>query len=78
MLAVKQLHCVLLHIIRSLSDNPENVSWSLNGLPPIFFRLSGEVWLVPSRPLVNPPEERLPGSSWPPKLPGKARHLPVE
>merc|ERR1712080_686010 len=26
-------------------------------------------WLVPSKQPVNPPEERLPVSSWPPKLP---------
>ncbi len=24
-------------------------------------------WLVPSRPLVNPPEAKPPGSSWPPR-----------
>lgn len=42
------------------------------------FRSTGKVWLVPSRRLVNPPEERRLGSSWPPKLPGKARHRLVE
>merc|ERR1711997_347838 len=37
-----------------------------------------EPWPVPSRPLVNPPEERLPGSSWPPRLPGSPLHPPEE
>merc|ERR1712027_46258 len=34
-------------------------------------------WPVLSRPLVNPLEERLPGSSWPPRLPGNLLH-PLE
>ncbi len=42
------------------------------------FRPAGKIWLVLSRPLVNPPEEKPRGSSWPPKLPGKVRHPPVE
>merc|ERR1711976_132486 len=33
-------------------------------------------WLVRSRPPVNPPEERLPGNSLPPKLPVRAPHPP--
>merc|ERR1712141_346090 len=33
-------------------------------------------WLVPSKLLVNPPEERLPGSSWPPRLPGSLLPAP--
>jgi len=35
-------------------------------------------WPVPSRPLVNPPEEKLPGSSWPPRLPGSPPPLQEE
>merc|ERR1711884_892799 len=35
-----------------------------------------ESWPVPSRLLVNPPEERLPGSSWPPRLPGNLPPAP--
>ncbi|KAF7661579.1 hypothetical protein LDENG_00259080 [Lucifuga dentata] len=38
-------------------------------------RHNGEIWLVPSRPHVNQPEEKRPGSSWPPKLQGRARPL---
>ena len=35
-------------------------------------------WLVPSKPLVNPLEEKLPGSSWPPRLPESPLHLQEE
>ena len=35
-------------------------------------------WPVPSRPLVNPPEERLPANNWPPRLPVRAPRPPVE
>uniref|UniRef100_A0AAV2LFI6 Core Histone H2A/H2B/H3 domain-containing protein n=1 Tax=Knipowitschia caucasica TaxID=637954 RepID=A0AAV2LFI6_KNICA len=37
-----------------------------------------ESWLVQSRPLVNPPEERRLGSSWPQRPPGRVRPLPAE
>merc|ERR1712241_904174 len=37
-----------------------------------------EKWPVPSRPLVSQLEERLPGSSWPPRLPGSPPPPPVE
>ena len=57
----------------------DNVLWNfIFCLVFLLFRLAGKEWLVPSRPLVNPPEERRLGSSWPPKLPGKARPPPVE
>merc|ERR1712156_603493 len=36
-----------------------------------------EEWLVPSRLPVSPPEERLPGSSWPPRLPESRRPRPA-
>merc|ERR1711890_101223 len=35
-------------------------------------------WLVPSKQPVNPPEERLPVSSWPPKLPENPLPPPEE
>merc|ERR1711881_140638 len=35
-------------------------------------------WPVPSRPLVSPPEEKLPGSSWPPRLRGSPLPPPEE
>merc|ERR1711899_447040 len=37
-----------------------------------------EEWLVPSKLPVNPPEERLPGSSSPPRLPGSLPPPPEE
>lgn len=44
----------------------------------LFSDPTGKVWHVPNRPLVNQLEERRLGSSWPPRLPGKARHPLVE
>ncbi|CCE72215.1 Histone H3.3 type 2 [Caenorhabditis elegans] len=35
-------------------------------------------WLVPSKPLVNPPEERLQESSWPPRPPANRLQPPEE
>merc|ERR1712242_686141 len=45
------------------------------------WQLSAELkkkWPVPSRPLVSQLEERLPGSSWPPRPPGSPPPPPVE
>ena len=42
----------------------------------VYSRLS--TWLVPSKPLVNPPEERLLVNSWPPRLQENLLPPPVE
>ena len=41
------------------------------------FLCCSEVWPVPSKPPVNPPEEKPQGNSWQPRQPGKVPH-PLE
>lgn len=55
--------------------HPVKTYYSLSFVLPFFRPVVGEKWLVPSRPLVNPLEERLPESSWRPRQQGRVRPL---
>lgn len=91
MVSFSQTLNVLLHdfiIGRDRWSFSRMTSWARGVSPRLLFFLIGFCfslgrfirvpWHVLNRPPVNPPEVKPPGSSWPPKRPGRVRPPPAE